>query len=124
MTRMRFTIVVICLVTCSSFGQVTRHQAITMADADRTLTWIPSARNAFHGTDRAGVRIDTPDAAFRPANTRPGWWIPNRRNTGVPYMWGGFSSLEEFPAGIRAGKLAGDIYTSQKRQMASAAVSK
>jgi len=35
-------------------------------------------------------------------------------NVGVPYKWGGFSSLSQFDQGIADGKLAGHIPTSGK----------
>jgi hypothetical protein len=105
-------------------AQVTRAEALETAHAYLTFNWTPSERNVCHGNDPDGIRVDTPDIGFRPAETRPGWWVPNRRNIGVPYMWGGFSSLDEFAEGVRAGKFAGDIYTTQKRVLLEKAVSK
>jgi hypothetical protein len=95
-----------------------------MADAYLLFSWTPTEANAFHGTDADGVRVDTPDISFRRHGVRPGWWIPNQRNTGVPYMWGGFSSLKEFSNGLRVGKFAGDVYTIEKRQLLDEGVSR
>lgn len=102
---------------------VTRREAIATAEAYQNFVWTPSARNAFHGRDAAGVAVETPDRSFHPSDTRPGWWAPGQPNIGVPYMWGGFSSLEEFRRGIEAGRPAGDIYTREKRERLDGAVS-
>lgn len=98
-----------------------------MATAERYLNhvWQPEERNIFHGKDPQGIQVDTPDAGYRPAagKSRPGWWVPGQRNTGLPYKWGGFDTPEEFDRGLRAGKYAGDIYTAEKRRLLDAAVS-
>ncbi len=88
------------------------------------FAWTPTVQNVFHGRDRARVPVDTPDASFQRPGTRPGWWVPGGKNIGVPYMWGGFSSLREFADGIKAGRYAGDVYTQEKRARLNAAVSK
>ena len=105
-------------------AQVKRGEVIAMAAAYSNLQWTPSASNAFHGVDATGVRVDTPDVGFQREGIRGGWWVPDRKNTGVPYMWGGFSSLSEFEDGIRSGKAAGDVCTIEKRVKLDAAVSK
>lgn len=105
-------------------GEVTRQEAIQIAEAYRFFVWTPTARNAFHGTDRAGVRVDTPDRSFQRSGSRPGWWVPGETNVGVPYQWGGFSSLEEFARGVAAGRYAGDVYTVEKRRRLDGAVSR
>ncbi len=103
---------------------VTRQQALDTAVAYQLFVWTPTAQNAFHGRDAAGIRVDTPDHGFLRAGTRPGWWVPGERNVGVPYMWGGFSSLQEFTDGLRTGKYAGDVYSAEKRRLLEAAVSR
>ncbi len=103
---------------------VTRSEAMATAEAYRTFVWTPSERNVFHGRDAEGVAVETPDASFRPSYTRAGWWIPGQRNVGTPYMWGGFSSLEEFRRGIEEGRYAGDVYTREEREKLDAGVSK
>ena len=104
--------------------EVTRRAALKIASAYQNFVWTPGARNAFHGKDRDGVRVDTPDQTFQRPGTRPGWWMPDAANVGVPYMWGGFSSLQEFADGIRGGRYAGDVYTADKRRQLDAAVSR
>ena len=103
---------------------VTRPEALATARRYLLHAWRAESRNAFHGTDSDGVRIDTPDAAFLPKDTRPGWWRTDAKNVGLPYMWGGFDTPESFDAGLRGGKWAGDIYTLEKRRLLDRAVSK
>ena len=68
--------------------------------------------------------MDTPDCAFTHPGSRPGWWKPGQTNVGIPYMWGGFSSLSEFQEGIANGWYAGDVYTREKRLLLESAVSR
>ena len=102
---------------------VTRRDAVETAESYRGFVWVPAQRNVFHGFDKKGVRVDTPDNAFHPPNTRPGWWVPDVPNYGMPYKWGGFDTPETFTQGLSAGKYAGDIYTPAKRQALDHAVS-
>lgn len=106
-------------------GTVRRSEALALAERYVTHVWKPTARNAFHGTDAKGVKVETPDVGFRPADpsTRPGWWVAGQRNVGVPYKWGGFDLPEDFDRGVRQGKYAGDIYTAEKRRLLEGAVS-
>ncbi len=39
-------------------------------------------------------------------------WLLAGTNARVPYMWGGFSTLAQFDAGLKSGKYAGDINTA------------
>ena len=126
----RILIVRLVLLVCLGLGTlradeaVTRQQAIATATAYQLFVWTPTAQNAFHGRDADGVRVDTPDRGFQRTGTRPGWWVPGERNVGVPYMWGGFSSLQDFTDGLRSGKYAGDVYSADKRRQLDAAVSR
>ncbi len=108
----------------SASPQVRRAEAMATANTFLTLQWQPSAANAFHGRDADGVPVDTPDVSFSHPGTRPGWWAPGKVNVGMPYMWGGFCTPEEFAAGLRAGRYAGDVYTAEKRRLGDAAVSR
>lgn len=103
---------------------VTRAETLKIARRYLLHEWTGNDRNAFHGRDADGVRVDTADIAFSPKGGRPGWWRTDRKNVGMPYSWGGFDTPESFDAGLRAGKLAGDIYTLEKRRRLDAAVSK
>ncbi len=104
--------------------ELTRHDVLETARAYQTLAWTPTTRNVLHGFDPNRIRVDTPDQSLHRPGTRSGWWVPGQTNVGVPYMWGGFSSLEEFTNGIKTGKAAGDVYTAEKRALLDAAVSK
>lgn len=97
-------------------GAVSRAEVIDIAETYSRHEWVPTEQHAFHGRDQRGIRVDTPDIAFRPRNARRGWWMPGRVNRGIPYMWGGFSSIVEFDEGLRGGKFAGDIHTRKKRR--------
>jgi hypothetical protein len=103
---------------------VTRAEVMATAERYRTLAWVPTKANIRHGTDRAGIRIDTPDAAFRPGGTFPGWWRTGMVNKSMPYKWGGFDTPESFLTGLSTGLAAGDICTAEKRQLLDAAVSR
>ena len=112
------------LLAMEAAAQVRRQEVIAMAERYLTLPWQATAAQAWHGKDAEGIQIDTPDVAFKPSFTRPGWWVPGKMNQGVPYQWGGFCTPEEFLAGLKQGRYAGDIYTPAKRQQGDAAVSK
>lgn len=97
---------------------------MAMAEDYRCFAWTPTFKNAFHGRDKDGVLVNTPDVAFVNSGSRPGWWVPGETNLGVPYMWGGFSSIAEFRQGIAQGRYAGDVYLQEKRRLLDDAVSK
>jgi hypothetical protein len=92
------------------------------AESYRSYQWTPQQANVLHGNDKDGIRVDTPDVTYEAGI--PGWWQPGVLATGVPYQWGGFSTLAEFEAGVEAGLAAGDVYTSAKRKQLDDAVSK
>ena len=105
-------------------SSVTRSECITIAESYLTHHWSPTKANVRHGNDARGIRVDTPDIGFQPAGKDiPGWWIAGQPAEGVPYQWGGFSTLAEFDAGVKQGKAAGDVYTSAKRAALDDAVS-
>lgn len=107
-----------------AMSHVTRVDCITIAEGYRTHRWLPTGRNVVHGKDARGIRVDTPDIGYQPGGAAiPGWWLPCQVNEGVPYQWGGFSTLAEFDAGVAAGKAAGDVYTGTKRALLDDAVS-
>lgn len=103
-------------------ASVTRAEALAIATAYSFMVWQPGARNAFHGNDAKGIRIDTPDSGFRLMG-KSGWWTPGASAMGMPYMWGGFDTPASFHAGLKEGKFAGDIHTVEKRRLLDAAVS-
>ena len=104
-------------------SQVTRSEAVAIAESYVVHEWTPTAANAFHGVDPDGIRVDTPDSDFQPEGDERGWWIAGQRNVALPYKWGGFDTPEEFDRGVREGKYAGDIYSAEKRRLLDDAVS-
>jgi hypothetical protein len=103
---------------------VTRSEAIHTAASYVTHEWTAKPANVFHGQDQEGIHVDTPDIAFQPAEGDKGWWLTEGKNVGIPYKWGGFDTPEEFDAGVREGRFAGDIYSAEKRRLLDDAVSK
>jgi len=94
---------------------VTRSQVLSLAEAYTRYEWVPGSANVMHGKDPDGIRVDTPDRSLRRGGEAVGWWVVGRRNIGVPYQWGGSSTLEDFRRGLMAGKAAGDGYSETKR---------
>jgi hypothetical protein len=102
--------------------KVSRTEVMERAEGYRTHLWLAGQDNVRHGFDRAGVRVDTPDAGYRRPGAVPGWWVPGQWNEGVPYQWGGFSTLKGFDRGVARGLAAGDVYTLEKRRLLDGAV--
>ncbi len=96
---------------------VTRQNAIQTARRYASHVWTPTEKNVWHGFDPQGIRVDTPDVGFNQPGVRQGWWQVGQPNQGIPFKWGGFSSLEEFDQGIAQGFAAGDVLTPIKGQM-------
>lgn len=86
-----------------------RNEVIRRAVAYTEYEWIPSEKNVFHGEDREGVTVNTPDTSFLSEKWNCGWWKPGKVNRGIPYNWGGNSDLAEFQKGISEGKFAGNV---------------
>jgi len=102
---------------------VKRSDTLLIAETYLRHRWKAEPRHRQHGPDARGIQVDTPDIGFKPAGISPGWWRTGAMNVGVPYCWGGFDTPASFDAGLKAGKWAGDIYTSQKRALLDDAVS-
>ena len=101
----------------------TRAEAVAIGATYVQHRWEPWAKSARHGRDAAGIEVHTPDRPGGRADPPADGWNPGGPNTGMPYKWGGFDTLERFDAGLRAGKTAGDVYTLEKRRFGGAAVS-
>lgn len=102
---------------------ITRVEALKVAESYIHHRWESTLRNQFHGRDSKGVEVHTPDRDSGRGLPTQDCWRVNAENIGVAYKWGGLDTPATFDAGIRAGKAAGDIYTSQKRRRGAAAVS-
>lgn len=77
------------------------QQAIDMALRYAAHVWTARAEHSCHTQD-----INTPDAAHG------GWWEIGE-NIGMPYCWGGNSTMEEFDAALSHGKFAGNVPLSK-----------
>ena len=102
---------------------VTRAESLKIAESFIQHRWQASAKNVRHGKDTDGIEVHTPDREGGHGNPLSECWVPNAENIGVAYKWGGNDSPRNFSAGIRAGKAAGDVYTSEKRRRGDKAVS-
>ncbi len=91
-------------------GESARERILRIAEAYADFEWKASARNIHHADDAEGVRVDTPDSTF----DEDGWRADGTVNRGMPYAWGGFSSIAEFRAGLAAGKFAGLVPKSER----------
>lgn len=112
------------LLAQSACGQnITREEMLKIAESYLSHSWIAKPANVRHGKNAQGIDIQTPDRAGGNGQPAEDCWLVNETNTGMPYKWGGFDSLESFDRGIRAGKAAGDVYTAEKRRLGGAAVS-
>ncbi|MGH7942647.1 MAG: hypothetical protein ACREFR_16415 [Limisphaerales bacterium] len=91
---------------------VTRKEVLAAARAYANHAWRGGAANVFHGLDKAGVWIDTPDADFW---GQGGWHADGHTNNGVPYCWNGASTLAEFDEGLRRGRPAGYLFKGPRK---------
>jgi hypothetical protein len=90
-----------------------REKVVSCALAYANHIWKPTYKNMFHGHDTNGVFINTPDSNYISTKYNCGWWIIDQYNKGIPYNWGGSSTIEEFDTGITAGKFAGNVPDSR-----------
>lgn len=109
-TRTLFLILALATPTFAQPGTATvetsrRAEILDIAHRYASFEWTAGPENVLHGEDPDGVRVDTADRSI----SERGWDPEGGVNVGVPYAWGGFSTLEEFEAGIRAGKLGGHL---------------
>src|SRR5262245_58219814 len=71
---------------------ITRGEVLRIAESYVRHEWRAGTANEFHGPDKRGVQIDTPDQKWWGEN---GWHSDGRVNVGIPYCWSGESTLEE-----------------------------
>jgi hypothetical protein len=103
---------------------VTRAEALEIASCYAEHRWRASESNLHHGADPQGVMVDTPDAGFHPVKGVVGWWRSDSWNTGLPYKWGGFDTPQDFDRSLAQGLWAGDVFTTQKRELNDDGVSR
>ena len=102
MIRLTVGLIALLLIACAApapvpevknFPLVTRRECGQIAEAYRTHRWTAHEANIMHGLDAKGIRVDTPDSTYQKPGAIPGWWRTGVPNQGVPYQWGGFSTL-------------------------------
>lgn len=81
--------------------ELQRQQIIEKALRYASHSWYAHPAHSCHTQD-----INTPDAAHG------GWWEIGE-NTGMPYCWGGNSTIEEFDDALAHGKFAGNVPLSK-----------
>lgn len=86
-----------------------REKAVSCALDYAKHLWKPTNSNLFHGYDANGNLVNTPDLNYISTKYKCGWWIIEQTNQGIPYNWGGLSTIEEFDTGIKIGKFAGNV---------------
>lgn len=86
-----------------------REKVVSCALAYANYKWKPTNKNLFHGHDTDGILVNTPDLNYVSIKYNCGWWITDQVNQGIPYNWGGLSTIEEFDTGINLGKFAGNV---------------
>jgi hypothetical protein len=89
-----------------------------------TVEWMPTEAQRFHGPDRHGIVVHTPDITLSEKGFANGWWKPGQLARGMPYQWGGFDTPESFQKALSKGKFAGDIGSTEKQRLGDRAVSK
>jgi hypothetical protein len=77
------------------FDYISRDRIMEIAEAFLHHEWYPTENNIFHGT-YVGREVDTPDR-----DTYTDWpedhgWKANQPAFGLPYQWGGFSSIDGY----------------------------
>jgi len=78
-----------------------RSQIIAIAKTYQTHEWVAGASNIGYVNYLCGTSlVTTPE------------WVQLGLNTSIPYMWGGFSSLQQYEQGLIDGKSAGDKNTT------------
>ncbi|HEY5563104.1 MAG TPA: hypothetical protein VIK72_15365 [Clostridiaceae bacterium] len=86
-----------------------RENVVSCAVTYANHIWKSTINNLFHGYDTDGILVNTPDLNYISNKYNCGWWIIEQFNKGVPYNWGGCTTIEEFDTGIADGKFAGNV---------------
>ena len=78
-----------------NYDYISRDTIIEIAEGFLNHEWYPTEDNIFHGT-YGGWEVDTPDR-----DTYTDWpddhgWKANQPAYGLPYQWGGFSSIDGY----------------------------
>jgi cell wall-associated NlpC family hydrolase len=120
---MKLLVVLFLALSSAVFADITRSEAIKIAESFVNHKWTAEQRHVRHGKDTSGIEVHTPDRAGGHASPETQGWTPGKENIGVAYKWGGWDTPEKFDAGLRKGRAAGDVYSAEKRRKGGAAVS-
>jgi hypothetical protein len=120
---MKLLLTLILAFASAAFADVTRADALKIAERIVNHRWTAEPRHVRHGKDGSGIEIHTPDRAGGHANPESDSWTLGKPNIGLAYKWGGWDTPEMFDAGLKKGRAAGDVYTAEKRKKGGAAVS-
>ena len=76
---------------------IQRADMLAIAERYATYTWTGAQSNMTHPNLDGGI-VDTPDAMTAEGLANHGWWVyGNNVNVGVPYYWGGTTTVEDDP---------------------------
>jgi hypothetical protein len=121
--RLLILLVWLCSEHFSCAQAISRAEALKIAESYVQHHWTASAKNALHGKDQSGIEVHTPDRDGGRGVPLQDCWRIDSENIGVAYKWGGLDTPMSFDVGVRGGKAAGDVYTSEKRRLDNAGVS-
>ncbi|MCI5058292.1 MAG: T9SS type A sorting domain-containing protein [Flavobacteriales bacterium] len=95
-------LMLICLLKLTVSGQnnISRQQVILNAEPFETHIWTCDSINIWNNQNCGGKNIKTP------------FWVTVGNHTGLPYCWGGNSSLNAFDSLLLLGRSAGDQATN------------
>ena len=112
------SLTVVLLLCCQVVAQetITRAEVLRIAESYVKHEWRASPANEFHGMDKRGIEIDTPDIKWW---LDKGWYSDGRVNVGIPYCWSGESTLEESDKGLLEGRPAGYVFRNRGRPPSS-----
>jgi len=99
-----------------------RNNVVSIALEYANYIWTPTNKNAYHDYDIDGILVNTPDSNYISSKYDCGWWLVNQVNRGIPYNWGGCSTIEDFNYGISVGKFAGNVPDSRDNGISKSCV--
>ncbi len=72
-----------------------RKSVISLATEYVNYVWTPTEKNRYHGYDREGISVDTPDYGYESTSYHCGWWQVNQKNKGGRRLFrSGYGMLE------------------------------
>lgn len=90
-----------------------RMEVINKALMYANYKWFATADHVNHGLDKDGIMVNTPDVNQTSIVYPCGWWKIGEENQGIPYNWGGSSTIEAFAEGLAKGLYPGNVPDSR-----------